>query len=232
MAIGLAWMFGFRLPTNFNSPYQAKTIIDFWRRWHMTLSGFFREYVYIPLGGNRRGTAWQAAFVGIVFLLTGLWHGAGWTFIAWGAIHGVLVLVNHLWTRYSPIRIPVLLTWPATVLAAVCLWVIFRAPSWPVATKILSAMNFGGPAGRAFPDLLVYQPAWLLVAALGGVALFAPNSKRMVRHLRQGRFGRSPAAPVIRRTAFWLPAVVTAALLYLAITSIGSMQSKFIYFNF
>ena len=232
MAIGLAWMFGFRLPMNFNSPYQARTIIDFWRRWHVTLSGFFREYVYIPLGGNRRGAAWQAVFVGIVFLLTGLWHGAGWTFVAWGGIHGLLVLINHLWARYSPIKLPTLLTWPATVLAAVCLWVIFRAPSWAVAIKILRAMNFGEPAGRAFPDSLVYEPAWWLVGMLGVVALFAPNSKRLVRYLRQGRLARPSADPASRRPAFWLPAIVTMALLYLAIASIGSMQSKFIYFNF
>jgi len=233
MAIGLAWMFGFRLPTNFNSPYQATTIIDFWRRWHMTLSGFFREYVYIPLGGNRRGIAWQSLFVGIVFLLTGLWHGAGWTFVAWGGIHGLLVLINHLWGRYSPIRLPTLITWPATVLAAVCLWVIFRAPTWPVAMKVLTAMAARGPDGsRAFPDSLVYTPAWVLTAALGMLALFAPNSRRVARSLRRGRVMAFKTDHVNARPAFWWPVAVTTALLYLAIASIGSTQSKFIYFNF
>ena len=86
MAIGLGRMFGFRLPTNFNSPYKATSIIDFWRRWHITLSLFFRNYVYIPLGGNRKGVTAQLSFVMLVFFLTGLWHGAGWTFIAWGLL--------------------------------------------------------------------------------------------------------------------------------------------------
>jgi D-alanyl-lipoteichoic acid acyltransferase DltB (MBOAT superfamily) len=232
MAIGLAWMFGFRLPMNFNSPYQARTIIEFWRRWHVTLSRFFREYVYIPLGGNRRGAAWQAVFVGIVFLLTGLWHGAGWTFVAWGAIHGALVLLNHLWSRYSPVSLPTFVTWPATVLAAVCLWVIFRAPTWPVAVKVLTKMAFlGGMDNRAFADSLLYAPAWALTTTLGAVALFLPNSRRLARRLRQRRTARGESRVAVR-PALVLPAVVTAAILYVAISSIGSVQSKFIYFNF
>ena len=235
MAIGLGAMFGFRLPTNFNSPYQATTIIDFWRRWHMTLSAFFREYVYIPLGGNRRGVAWQAVFVGVVFLLTGLWHGAGWTFVIWGGIHGLLVLANHLWARWSPIRLPNLVTRPLTVLAAICLWVIFRSTTWAVAMKILAAMTFNTPAtaGRALTDSLVYGPAWALTIAIGAIALFMPNSRRIARSLRQHRWLRSAnTGPAPAQPSFWLPALVTGVLLYFAIASIGTMQSKFIYFNF
>jgi D-alanyl-lipoteichoic acid acyltransferase DltB (MBOAT superfamily) len=235
MAIGLGWMFGFRLPTNFNSPYKATSIIDFWRRWHMTLSAFFRQYVYIPLGGNRRGAARQAAFVAIVFLLTGLWHGAGWTFVAWGAIHGLLVLANHLWAKHGPFRWPAALAWPATLGAVIALWVIFRAPSWAIATKILSAM--AAPAApdttRAFAnDVLLYLPAWGMVAVLGAITLLMPNSRQLARRLRQGRlFGGAPArTPSPAR--FWLPAAVTGIALYIAASSIGSTQSKFIYFNF
>jgi D-alanyl-lipoteichoic acid acyltransferase DltB (MBOAT superfamily) len=235
MAIGLAWMFGFRLPINFNSPYHAASIIDFWRRWHMTLSAFFREYVYIPLGGNRRGLAWQALAVAIVFVLTGLWHGAGWTFVIWGALHGVLVLTNHLWTRSVPVRMPRPLGRALTMTAVVCLWVIFRSPSWPVAEKVLTAMTFNVPAtgARALPDILQYRPAWLLTAALGASALLLPNSRRLARHLRRGRlmWGRR-SEPIAGGMGAVLPIVVTATLLYLAIASIGSMQSKFIYFNF
>ena len=232
MAIGLAAMFGFRLPTNFNSPYQASSIIDFWRRWHMTLSAFFREYVYIPLGGNRRGLAWQALFIGVVFLLTGLWHGAGWTFVAWGGLHGLLVLTNHLWSRWSPIRLPRLLTWPLTMLAVVCLWVIFRSPSWPFATRMLTAMTFTGPhtAMRPFEDTLLYGPAWLMTVTIGALALVMPNSRRLARNLRQGRWlfrREEPALPVV-----WVPGLIIGALLYFAIASIGTLQSKFIYFNF
>jgi D-alanyl-lipoteichoic acid acyltransferase DltB (MBOAT superfamily) len=224
MAIAIGLMFGFRLPTNFNSPYQAATIIDFWRRWHMTLTAFFREYVYIPLGGNRRGAALQALFVAVVFLLTGLWHGAGWTFVAWGAVHGLLVLTNHLWSRWSPVRLPRLLTWPATVVAAVCLWVVFRAPNWSVATKMLTAMAFSAPATdtQAFADTLAYGPAWALTIVIGIFALFFPNSRRVARTLRK----TSPPQPL------WVPLAITGAILYFAIASIGTMQSKFIYFNF
>ena len=235
MAIGIGLMFGFRLPTNFNSPYQASTIIDFWRRWHMTLSAFFREYVYITLGGNRRGAAWQAVFVVVVFLLTGLWHGAGWTFVVWGGIHGLLVLTNHLWARQSRMRLPHLLTWPATVLAAVFLWVVFRSPNWSVATKVLTAMTFNAPeaATPVLTDTLAYGPAWAMTTAIGALAVLAPNSRRLARTLRQGRWSRpiragtAPAQP-----AFLLQALIAGGILYFAIASIGSMQSKFIYFNF
>lgn len=235
MAIGLGWMFGFRLPTNFNSPYQAVSIIDFWRRWHMTLSAFFREYVYIPLGGNRRGPARQAAFVAIVFLLTGLWHGAGWTFVIWGAIHGLLVLINHLWSKYGPFRWSVWITWPVTVVAVVLLWVIFRAPSWDVAVKILTATITPAlpETTRAFAhDVLLYLPAWGLVAALGPITLFMPNSRRLARALRRGRVADRPRAPLPAAPRFWLAASFTGMALYIAIASIGSTQSKFIYFNF
>jgi D-alanyl-lipoteichoic acid acyltransferase DltB (MBOAT superfamily) len=235
MAIGLAWMFGFRLPMNFNSPYHAATIIDFWRRWHMTLSAFFREYVYIPLGGNRRGLAWQACAVAMVFLLTGLWHGAGWTFIIWGGVHGALVLINHLWSRKVPVRLPRPIARTLTMIAVVALWVVFRSPSWPVAMKVLTAMTFDVPAtgSRALPDTLMYGPAWLMTGMLGAVALFLPNSRRLVRRLRRGRLAdRRPQTATPDRTMAVWPAVVTATILYLAIASIGSLQSKFIYFNF
>jgi alginate O-acetyltransferase complex protein AlgI len=235
MAIGLAWMFGFRLPVNFNSPYHAASIIDFWRRWHMTLSAFFREYVYIPLGGNRQGRAWQAVAIAIVFLLTGLWHGAGWTFVIWGGIHGALVLINHLWSRMVPVRMPRLLGRALTMTAVVCLWVIFRSPSWPVAEKVLMAMTLDVPAtgARSLPDLLLYRPAWVLTAVLGASALFLPNSRRLVRNLRRGRIGGGPRrAPAALGMRVVLPAAVTATILYLALASIGTMQSKFIYFNF
>ena len=97
MAIGLARMFGFRLPVNFYSPYKSTSIIDFWRRWHITLSRFLRDYLYIPLGGNRRGPVRRYVNLGIVMLLGGLWHGANWTFVVWGAVHGLMLALNHAW---------------------------------------------------------------------------------------------------------------------------------------
>ena len=233
MAIGLARMFGFRLPVNFNSPYQATSIIDFWRRWHMTLSSFFRDYVYIPLGGNRKGAAMQAAFVLVVFFLTGLWHGAGWTFIVWGSVHGLLVLINHLWIKMTPWRIPTFISWPATFLAAVALWVVFRATSLMSAVKILTAMSGLGEftLARSFPDANLYAAAYALIAAVCVIALTFPNSTALVHRLRHGHlFARSASDHITPR--WWLPAVVTGMALYFAVSSIGNVETKFIYFNF
>ena len=232
MAIGLARMFGFRLPVNFNSPYQATSIIDFWRRWHITLSSFFREYVYIPLGGNRKGAAMQAVFVLVVFFLTGLWHGAGWTFIVWGSVHGVLVLVNHRWRKTSR-RLPVVIAWPLTLLAVVTLWVVFRATSLAGAAEILGTMAGLGPVigGAALAELNLYPEACVLPAIILLAALTLPNSTILAHRLRHGRWRATSARrpQPIRR---WLPAAVTGAALYFAISSIGNVETKFIYFNF
>src|SRR4029078_9582961 len=97
MAIGLACLFGISLPINFNSPYKATNIIDFWRRWHITLSRFLRDYLYIPLGGHRLGSGRRYANLVITMLLGGLWHGASWTFVVWGGLHGVYLMINHGW---------------------------------------------------------------------------------------------------------------------------------------
>src|ERR1700712_4441914 len=102
MAIGISLMFGIFLPLNFNSPYKATSIIDFCRRWHMTLSQFLRDYLYIPLGGNRRGPVMRYVNLMITMLLGGLWHGAAWTFVAWGALHGAYFCINHVWNRFGP----------------------------------------------------------------------------------------------------------------------------------
>jgi D-alanyl-lipoteichoic acid acyltransferase DltB (MBOAT superfamily) len=100
MAIGLSRLFGIRLPLNFDSPYKATNIIDFWRRWHMTLSRFLRDYLYLPLGGNRKGKVRRYANLMVTMLLGGLWHGAGWTFVIWGGLHGFYLIVNHAWHAF------------------------------------------------------------------------------------------------------------------------------------
>src|SRR5262245_35553426 len=105
MAVGLARMFGFRLPVNFYSPYKAASIIEFWRRWHITLSAFLRDYLYVPLGGNRKGSLRRYGNIAVVMVLGGLWHGAAWTFVAWGALHGAYLIVNHLWRNVVASRI-------------------------------------------------------------------------------------------------------------------------------
>lgn len=232
MAIGMARMFGFRLPTNFNSPYQAESIIDFWRRWHMTLSSFFRDYVYIPLGGNRRGLAAQAGFVTVVFFLTGLWHGAGWTFIVWGSMHGLLVLGNHLWLKWSPWRLPTVIAWPMTLVAVVMLWVVFRAPTLATAARMWIEMwRPGALTLGAIAELNVPHMALLWPVLVGALSLVLPNSTVLAHRLRHGRIrSTSRRQPVPPR--WWVPATVTGLALYLAVSSLGNMQSKFIYFNF
>jgi D-alanyl-lipoteichoic acid acyltransferase DltB (MBOAT superfamily) len=160
MAVGLARMFGIRLPYNFNSPYQATSIVEFWRRWHMTLSRFLRDYLYVPLGGNRRGPARRYANLMITMLLGGLWHGAGWTFVIWGALHGFYLLINHAWAvqvaRLAAAgRVLRIGRAPAQVLtlsAVVFAWVFFRADSFAHAMTILGGM--AGLNGAAVPASL------------------------------------------------------------------------------
>ena len=101
MAIGLGQFFGIKLPLNFNSPYKSKSIIDFWRRWHISLSSFLKEYIYIPLGGNRKGTYIKYLNIMVVMIIGGVWHGAGWNFILWGCSHGILLIINHEINRHN-----------------------------------------------------------------------------------------------------------------------------------
>jgi D-alanyl-lipoteichoic acid acyltransferase DltB (MBOAT superfamily) len=160
MAVGLSLMCGIRLPINFHSPYQAVNIIEFWRRWHMTLSRFLRDYLYFPLGGNRRGPARRYLNLLVTMLLGGLWHGAAWTFVVWGGLHGAYLVVNHAWralrarlghdlSRSTP--------WGraagclVTFVAVVAGWVVFRADSLEAAASILRAM--AGLNGFVLPDV-------------------------------------------------------------------------------
>ncbi len=156
MAIGLAWMFGIRLPENFNSPYKARDFAEFWRRWHMTLSAFLRDYLYKPLGGNRAGPARRWANVMIVMLLGGLWHGASWTFVAWGAAHGILIAMSHVYRTLvtandSHIQAMGERAFVFAVVTAV--WVFFRAETFDAAWHVLSAM--ADPLSAALPGRLV-----------------------------------------------------------------------------
>ncbi|WP_309246667.1 MBOAT family O-acyltransferase [Ramlibacter montanisoli] len=152
MAIGLSLMFNVRLPLNFDSPYKATSIIDFWRRWHMTLSRFLRDYLYIPLGGGRAGNARRYANLMTTMVLGGLWHGAGWTFVVWGTLHGCYLLVNHAWRAFRRRhgwgeggRAAALAAGALTFLAVVVGWVFFRADSMASAVTMLQGMT-GMPA--------------------------------------------------------------------------------------
>jgi len=173
MAIGFARIFGVRFPLNFFSPYKATSIIDFWRRWHITLSRWLRDYLYIPLGGNRHGKVRRYTNLFVTMLLGGLWHGANWTFVVWGGLHGIYLIVNHLWdaarSRHfpnAPSNAPThLLAGTITFLSVVVAWVFFRAESFDAALSMLATM-FGG-AG-------IGLPARFASGAFGYLEVFAP----------------------------------------------------------
>ncbi len=175
MALGAARMVGLQLPINFNSPYQASSIIEFWQRWHMTLSRFFRDYLFLPLGRRLHGSVSRYLNVMIVMLLVGLWHGASWAFVFWGALHGGYLVVNYLWRVRRPpldtgggISPSRLAARAATFLAVVIGWVFFRAPTWSAAMIVLKGL-WGG-AGVALPQTYapVMGPLGRWFAAAGG----------------------------------------------------------------
>jgi alginate O-acetyltransferase complex protein AlgI len=163
MAIGLARLFGITLPINFFSPYKALNIIEFWRRWHITLSRFLRDYLYFPLGGNRKGKFNRYRNLMLTMLLGGLWHGAGWTYVLWGGLHGLFLIINHAWrslTQHSQIRLGVIgrvLSYLLTFLCVVVAWVFFRAESLDSAFNIL-----GGMIGLNGVYLAVDTELWLV----------------------------------------------------------------------
>lgn len=187
MAIGLARMFGITLPVNFFSPYKASSIIDFWNRWHITLSKFLRDYLYIPLGGNRKGIPRRYANLMITMLLGGLWHGAGWTFVIWGGLHGFYLVINHGWRLLKKqIRIPMVGSVLGlfagrilTFLSVVFSWVVFRAESWDGSLQMYKGML--GMNGFSFPALFenklsilhTWFPDTLIVA--NGLGQFGDN---------------------------------------------------------
>ena len=138
MAIGIALMLNYNLPINFNAPYKACSIIDFWKRWHITLSAFLKNYLYIPLGGNRNGHHMRNIM--LTMLLGGLWHGAGWTFVIWGGIHGCCICINHLW-RKTKLSLPKVVNWLLTFNVVNLAWIFFRAESFEQAFNIIKAMG-------------------------------------------------------------------------------------------
>lgn len=157
MAIGLGLIFNLKLPVNFNSPYQSTSIIEFWRRWHMTLGLWVRDYLYIPMGGNRNGELSKMRNLFSSMLIIGLWHGAGWTFIFWGAMHGIALMVNHQWRRFK-IVLPKSINWAMTFGSVMFLWIFFRANNFNDAWKIILKMSdfnlLAFPAGGKFESLL------------------------------------------------------------------------------
>ena len=162
MAIGCVRLFGITLPLNFFSPYKSTSIVEFWRRWHITLSRFLRDYLYIALGGNKKGSFQRYRNLFLTMLLGGLWHGAGWTFVIWGMLHGIYLVINHAWRwllnmlKWAPTsRIYLTFSWLTTFIAVVFSWVYFRAPSLQRANDIVLAML--GSNGATIPSGIAYR---------------------------------------------------------------------------
>jgi alginate O-acetyltransferase complex protein AlgI len=190
MAIGLALMFGVQFPWNFLSPYRATSISQFWRSWHITLSNFLRDYVYIPLGGNRCGKVRQAFNLLAVMVVGGIWHGAGWTFMLWGFLHGIALVVNHKFTSAKKWIVPKPLAWALTMVVVVMGWVLFKASSFANAVDMYGSM-FTVQRGllRWEPAMITALP-YLLIALL--LALFTPNTRRLTEKF-EPRLGWSMA---------------------------------------
>ena len=238
MAIGLSWMFNVRLPYNFDSPYKALNIADFWRRWHMTLSAFLRDYLYIPLGGNRKGPVRRYVNLAATMILGGLWHGASWTFVFWGALHGLYLAINHSFLALSVPPFVYLretrwfrpFAWLLTFLCVVLAWIFFRATDFASALRILGAMIVP-ESSPTIPTLFWNQglnPARGLVwiATLGALAFLAPNSNRL-GEVALRRCHTANAAP-----PFLLGAALTACLFLILVNGMRDSVSAFIYFNF
>lgn len=234
IASGCARLLGIHLPVNFDSPYRALSVGEFWKRWHITLTSFLRECVYIPLGGSRRGTARTCVNILIVYLISGLWHGAGWTFLAWGLLHGLAQIAERLWPGRE--RLPRALRWALTFLFVNLAWVFFQAPSLAAAGGLLrSAVSGGGglplealAAGAldseatALRTLLPFAAKWvpgLVLAALFGIGLAVSLGRRNVFR-RMEDFRPSPGG-----------AVLCGLLLAWAVLSFSS-TATFIYSNF
>ncbi|MFT4121274.1 MBOAT family O-acyltransferase [Bradyrhizobium sp.] len=226
MAIGLAMIMGIAFPLNFASPYKAASIIDFWRRWHMTLSRFLRDYLYFPLGGNRKGPFRRHLNLMITMVLGGLWHGATWNFVVWGAIHGTALLINHLWRGFADryrLHLPHVVGWFLTALLVVFAWVPFRAETLGSSLEMWRGML--GLNGIGDIALLDGHPLrW--IAILSCIALFFPNT--------QQTFQRGSAAK--ERLLQWRPNVLWAGvigcLFGIAIAGTMTKPTVFLYFRF
>lgn len=258
MALGLSLMFGIRMPLNFNSPYKSTNIIEFWRRWHMTLSRFLRDYLYIGLGGNRKGPFRRYVNLWLTMLLGGLWHGAGWTFVVWGALHGSYLCINHGWRAAFGNRSPVLpeglrtlLYGTITFLAVVVAWVFFRAESFTGAMRIIEGMagcngvtwpikyaeRWGDTGqwlaqhGLVFDDNLF--KGWKQVGQIVWPLLiiwFLPNSQTFLRHYDVTVSSFSETSRLAFKPNILTLAICATVLIYCFVNL--AQVSEFLYFQF
>ncbi|WP_206538889.1 MBOAT family protein [Legionella norrlandica] len=257
MAIGLSYMIGIKLPVNFNSPYKAKNIIDFWRRWHMSLSHFFRDYLYIPIGGGKHGTLRKYFNLFIVMVIVGFWHGAGWTFVLWGIYHGTLLILNHGWHaiknkisttfnfEISSAIVSKLLQYLSisfTFFLVVIGWVLFRSDNFATAENFLHAMlgmnyHFYNAAGLL--NLLNYIVFGLFLLVGLVICVTLPNTIEIMKKTNvvlENPTKKVPQSSSLQKQLIWSPKIgygfLIGALVYFAITTISQTSSTFLYFNF
>ena len=249
MALGLGRLFGIRLPLNFNSPYKAANITEFWRRWHMTLSRFLRDYLYIPLGGNRRGPVRRYSNLMLTMLLGGLWHGAGWNFVIWGGLHGLYLVLHHAWRtirggseseKPPPGFVGLIGRRALTFLAVLLAWIFFRAANMGAAKQMLASMF-----GLAGLDLRCSFDLGNTLPALGAVALVVwllPNTQEWLGRFRPALDYEEPAAasggvavPTRMARFSWRPAwpwaLAVGGFALFTLTQL-SRVSEFIYWQF
>jgi len=224
MAMGLGLLFGIRLPVNFRSPYKSASIVEFWRRWHITLSHFLRDYLYIGLGGNRRGATRRHINLLVTMLLGGLWHGAGWQFILWGGIHGGMLVVNHRWRGVCPWRLPRPMALSLTLIVVMLAWVPFRADSLSTAARMYGGLldwrmtwHWGGLSWlEEVLCMQVVSSAPVVCVLLLAVVLLGPNSRQLC--LSIGGLGRG---------------ILVGGALFLVLKAlVGQPDRAFLYFNF
>ena len=220
MAIGLARMLGFHFPENFDQPYTAGSVTEFWRRWHMTLTRWFRDYVYIPLGGNRRGAVRTYVNLVVVFFLCGLWHGASWTFVVWGLYHGCILVGERVADRRFGLRpsgfVGALFTFAAVTIG----WVFFRSPTIGSALSYLATMfSFGGPYAATSSLANLFTRSTLFYLTIAAIFAFVPSGV-FAKAAGDGRF--SPAKGAVAVVAIFL------GIAYISETTF----KPFIYFRF
>lgn len=243
MASGIGWMFNIKLPLNFDSPYKACNIVDFWKRWHMTLTRFFTKYIYIPMGGNRKRKARQYINIFVVFFISGLWHGANWTFIAWGVLHGVANLIYRIGKKRFD-RVPKTLMWFMNFMFLNITWLIFRADSLGQVGIMLGKLRFSELLNAPFwklsiamltsNDILEYKILYRLLAPLG-VNIELIVSVLIICILVLSIFIALATKNVQQKMRTFQPTTgnmigMSALLLYILCSL--TAQSTFLYFNF
>jgi alginate O-acetyltransferase complex protein AlgI len=248
MAIGISTLFGIKLPFNFDAPYKSQSIVEFWRRWHISLSRFLRDYLYIPLGGNRHGERSRNVNLAATMVLGGLWHGAGFTFILWGALHGLFLVINHRWTVLTQ-KHPALarLTGSAwyplaalclTQLAVVLAWIFFRADNPSAAIRVVRGMIGLSSPEKLKPAMLVDGQQMLLILAGYLACLVLPNVNAMFARWKVGLETYHNPRPWSILNLNWRPSVTWAVgtslglVIALLMNLIAGDTSQFLYFQF